>query len=169
MQNRSRGAVARPAQAESPTVESIRRSLVSLRRLFQRRELAELWAAAYGDRARLDYNDLRLLDAVRVSESGGEGASVGDVSRQLGVDPSRASRQVAAAVGKGLLQRRAAQRDGRRVVLDLTAAGRRLLAKGSDVSRSRIGLALDAWSEADRRRLARLLDRFVEHMQRDRP
>src|SRR5688500_15771749 len=94
----------------SQQVESIRRSLVSLRRLFQRRELANLWASAFGQRSELDYFDVRLLDAVRVSSSneGTSGATVGDVSRLLGIDPSRASRQVASAVRKGLLTRVAA-------------------------------------------------------------
>jgi DNA-binding MarR family transcriptional regulator len=168
---RGKPIAARSEQADSAEVESIRSSLVALRRLFQRRELAELWAHAFGDRAALDYADLRLLDAVRVAQSSTspEGASVGDVSRLLGVDPSRASRQVGGAVRKGLLKRHAAQADARKVVLVITAAGARLLAKGSEVSRSRIALALDAWTVADRRRLAGLLDRFVDQLLLEHP
>jgi len=152
-------------------VESIRRSLVSLRRLFQRKELAELWASAFGDHSKLDYADLRLLDAVRVSQApeSPAAATVGELARLLGVDPSRASRQVADAVGKGLLVRRAAQADGRKVVLAVTARGARLQAKGSRVTRARIALALDAWTAADRGRLAALLDRFVDHLLLERP
>jgi DNA-binding MarR family transcriptional regulator len=145
-------------------VESIRRSLVSLRRLFQRKELAEQWAAAYGERASLDYGDLRLLDAVRVAQASGEGATVGAVSTLLGVDPSRASRVVAQAIAKGLLLRLAAQDDGRKVLLDITAKGLRLAEKGSEVSRSRIALALDTWTESDRNRLSTLLGRLVDHL-----
>jgi DNA-binding MarR family transcriptional regulator len=155
-------------------VETIRTSLVGLRRLFQRRELAELWASAFGDRTRLDYTMLRLLDAVGVSqaaggdgEGGGGATTVGDIARLLGIDPSRASRQVQSAVAAGLLVRRAAQDDGRKVVLVITARGARLQARGSQVTRNRIALALEQWPEGDRQQLALLLGRFVDHMLRD--
>ena len=168
---RRRTTAATSALAGTASVESVRQSLVALRRLFQRKELAELWAATYGDRSRLDYGDLRLLDAVRVAQTtaASGGATVGAVSRLLGVDASRASRQVASGVAKGLLSRVADQGDGRKVVLRITAAGERLLAKGSQVSRSRIALALDTWNEADRRKLAGLLDRFVDQLMLDQP
>jgi DNA-binding MarR family transcriptional regulator len=153
-------------EPRSEQVESIRRSLVSLRRLFQRRELTSLWAAAFGRRSELDYLDLRLLDAVRVSgeSTGAGGATIGDVSRLLGIDPSRASRQVAGAVRKGLLRRRVAQSDGRKVILEITGLGAKLQQKGSELTRSRIDLALDDWSAADRALLADLLSRFVTRL-----
>jgi DNA-binding MarR family transcriptional regulator len=150
------------SEARAEQVESIRRSLVGLRRLFQRRELASLWASAFGQSSELDYFDLRLLDAVRVAGSdGSSGATVGDVSQLLGVDPSRASRQVAVAVRKGLLARVAAQDDARKVLLEITPRGARLQQKGSELTRSRIDLALDGWAAADRELLAELLSRFV--------
>jgi len=137
-------------------VEAIRISLVELRRLFQRKELTALWGAAG-----LDYGDLRLLDAIRVAEARRGAASVGDVARLLGIDPSRASRQVARAVTRGLLERRAAQGDGRKVVLAVTARGARLQGKGSDLTRARIALAIDSWPDADRSRFAQLFTRFA--------
>jgi DNA-binding MarR family transcriptional regulator len=134
--------------------------------LFQRRELASLWASAFGARAELDYFDVRLLDAVRVAASapGAHGATVGDVAELLGVDPSRASRQVAGAVRKGLLARCAAQDDARKVLLEITPSGAKLQERGSELTRSRIDLALDAWSAADRAQLAALLERFVAEL-----
>jgi DNA-binding MarR family transcriptional regulator len=146
------------------TVEEIRIALVELRRLFQRKELAELWAAAAGHASvpGLDYAELRLLDAIRVAESRRPaGATVGDVARLLGVDPSRASRQVARAVAKGHLKRRAVQSDARKVVLEVTPRGARLQARGSALTRARIALALDVWSDAERARFAHLFSRFV--------
>jgi DNA-binding MarR family transcriptional regulator len=145
----------------SPDVETIRVSLVELRRLFQRKELTELWAAAAGHRSRLDYADLLLLDAIRVAQDRASGATVGAIARLLGVDPSRASRQVARAVRTGLLRRRAAQGDGRVVVLEVTPAGAALQARGSQLTRTRIELALAGWSAADRAQLARLFARFA--------
>ena len=139
--------------------ESIRTALVELRRLFQRKELVEMW----GGNPRLGYAELRLLDAVRVADSRGD-ATVGDVSRLLGIDPSRASREVARAVASGLLRRRADQGDARRVVLEITPRGAKLQARGSELTRARIARAIGAWSDADRTRFADLFGRFVAAM-----
>ncbi|HSN29253.1 MAG TPA: MarR family winged helix-turn-helix transcriptional regulator, partial [Kofleriaceae bacterium] len=166
--NAPRGA--RQARAEDgrpdDAVERIRVALVELRRLFQRKELTALWAAAAGGDPRLDYADLRLLDAVVVATdrnsgiaSGPAGATVGDVAHLVGVDPSRASRHVARAVARGLVARRAAPGDARQVVLEVTAKGARLQAKGSDLTRARIALALADWTDADRAAFERLFAR----------
>lgn len=151
--------------AEAAEIESIRRSLVSLRRLFQRRELAQLWSEAFGRRADVDYTDLRLLDAVRVAarDDAEPGATVGEVGRLLGLDPSRASRLVASGVRRGLLVRKASQGDARKVLLEITARGRVVAEKGSALTRSRIALALElgAFGDDETKRLAVLLERFV--------
>lgn len=151
-------------------VERIRTALVELRRLFQRKELTALWAAAAGGDPRLDYADLRLLDAVVVATERNRetlgGATVGDVARLVGVDPSRASRHVARAVSRGLLVRRASQTDARQVVLEVTPKGARLQAKGSDLTRARIALAVGDWSASDRAAFERLFARFVGAMVR---
>lgn len=149
----------RKAHDDKP-VESIRRSLVTLRRLFQRKELAELWAAAFGEHTRLDYTELRLLDAVSISEP----ATVGQIAQRLGIDPSRASRQVTRAVKGGLLRRRAEPGDARKVVVEITAAGAALQRRGSELTRARIALALRAWKPADRAAFATLFGRFTEGM-----
>ena len=127
-------------KSREANVEDIRRWLVTLRRLFQRKELAELWAAAFGEATQLDYTELRLLDAVAMSQP----TTVGDVAQRLGIDPSRASRQVARAVASGLLGRRAEQADGRKVVLAVTRHGAALQRRGSDLTRARIALGLPA-------------------------
>ena len=149
---------------DRPEVEAIRVSLVELRRLFQRKELTALWAAAAGGDPGLDYGDLRLLDAVVVARARTGGATVGDIGRLLGIDPSRASRQVARAVSRGLLRRSAAQGDARQVLLEITPRGARLQAKGSDLTRARIALATAGWSAADRATFERLFARFVGAM-----
>ena len=144
------------------THESVRRSLVSLRRLLQRKELATLWATAFGDSTPLDYGELRLLDAVGIAEP----TTVGEVADRLGIDPSRASRQVTRAITRGLLRRRLEPTDARKVVLDVTRAGAALQRRGSDLTRSRIALALASWSAADRAMFARLFARFADSMTR---
>ncbi|HUJ61831.1 MAG TPA: MarR family winged helix-turn-helix transcriptional regulator [Kofleriaceae bacterium] len=140
-------------------IEPIRVALVDLRRLFQRKELTALWGAA-----KLDYGDLRLLDAVTVALARRGSATVGDAARLLGIDASRASRQVARAVARGLLERRASQRDGRAVVLAVTPRGARLQARGSALTRRRIDHAIRGWPAAERRRFGTLFARFVAMM-----
>jgi DNA-binding MarR family transcriptional regulator len=153
------------AQKGRDPTESIRISLVGLRRLFQRKELASMWAAAFGRRSELDYAEMRLLDAVRsATDPGAHGATVGEIATRLGIDPSRASRMVASAVKRGVLQRRASQSDGRKVILEVTARGAQLQARGSDLTRGRIALAIDTWSRADREEFARLFARFSHAM-----
>jgi DNA-binding MarR family transcriptional regulator len=150
---------------KAEATETIRVALVGLRRLFQRKELASMWAAASGRPSELDYTEMRLLDAVRsATDPEAHGATVGDIATRLGIDPSRASRMVASAVERGVLQRRAAQSDGRKVILEVTARGAKLQARGSDLTRARIALAIESWSRADREEFARLFARFASGM-----
>lgn len=143
-------------------VELVRVGLVELRRVFQRSELAKEWAAAFGRAQKLDYTELRLLDAVRSSTGErADGATVGEVAERMGIDPSRASRLVARSVKRGTLSRHASAGDGRRVVLRVTAAGGRLQDRGSELTRARVALALAGWPAAERARFAELFSRFA--------
>lgn len=150
-----------PAPAKE--VELVRVGLVELRRLFQRSELAKEWAAAFGRAQKLDYTELRLLDAVRSTTraSAEDGATVGEIAERLGIDPSRASRLVARSVKRGTLSRHAAPGDGRRVVLHVTAAGVQLQDRGSELTRARVELALAGWPAGERAQFARLFSRFA--------
>jgi DNA-binding MarR family transcriptional regulator len=122
-----------------------------------------MWAASFGRRSTLDYAEMKLLDAVRsATDPDTRGATVGEIAQRLGIDPSRASRMVASAVKRGTLQRRASQSDGRKVILEVTARGAQLQAKGSDLTRARITLALAGWSRGDRDEFARLFARFAK-------
>lgn len=127
--------------------------------MFQRKELAALWE---GD-PDLDYTDLRLLDAVRIAQP----TTVGEIAVRLGIDPSRASRQVTGAIARGLLRRGVDARDGRKVVLEVTKAGAALQQRGSELTRHRIAGAVAGWSAADRERFAALFARFAAGMTGD--
>lgn len=158
-----------PSARKSPpaqrTIEPIRGALVELRRLLQRRDLCAIWAEDIGRSGRMDYGELRLLDAVRVAQSRtSDGVTVGELATLLGIDPSRASRQVARAVKKGLVRRQATQSDGRKVVLQITASGAKLQTAGSDLTRARVDLALSGWTAKERDEFAHLFVRFAEGM-----
>ena len=84
-------------------------------------------------------------------------------------DPSTVSRQVAALVRDGLVERRADPEDGRASVLAPTEAGLNLL----EEQRRRLGLALARvvrdWDPEDVSRFLELLERFVADHERALP
>lgn len=107
-----------------------------------------------------------LLQAVAGGECGPQGCevTVGMVAERLALDPSRASRAVAAAIEAGHVTRLASQADGRRSVLALTPAGREILDAADHFRQSRYGKLLAAWPADDRTAFAHLLRRFVEEL-----
>ncbi|WP_406280125.1 MarR family winged helix-turn-helix transcriptional regulator [Nocardia sp. NBC_00881] len=105
----------------------------------------------------------RVLDAV----ADGDAVTVGALAPALGIDQPRASRVVAQAVSSGLLERVADQRDGRRAVLRLTPGGRDAVTDARTGRRSAMAAAMADWTPGERAEFARLLERFVDAM--DRP
>ena len=73
--------------------------------------------------------------------------SVGDIARQLRVDPSRASRLVAGLVEQGYLIRAVSQEDARRAVLQRTEAGDRIFSEIRRVKLDMIAEILAEWPE----------------------
>lgn len=65
------------------------------------------------------------------------------VAGLLGVTPSTVTSVVDGLTARGLVERRADPADRRRVVLSLTAAGHRQLARGDEVVGERLGRLLD--------------------------
>jgi DNA-binding MarR family transcriptional regulator len=110
-----------------------------------------------------------VVDAVAQGreESGAE-VTVGEVGERLGIDPSRASRVVSAAIEGGYVRRTASQADGRRSVLELTDAGRELVASARRARQGFFDQAMRGWPEEDRRTFARLLGRFVDALGQER-
>jgi DNA-binding MarR family transcriptional regulator len=92
----------------------------------------------------------------------GNEPSVGMVAERIGVDPSRASRMVADAIRGGYVRRAASQVDGRRICLELTGAGRKLLKTASSFRRHFFSKVMASWSESDCAEFARLLTKFTE-------
>ena len=82
-----------------------------------------------------------------------EGASAGELARQLGLDPAYLSRILKAFEARGLVARRPAEHDGRQSLLSLTDAGRAAFAPLDARSRAEVGSLLEPLSDAQRRRL----------------
>jgi DNA-binding MarR family transcriptional regulator len=93
-----------------------------------------------------------------LEESGGCRAT--DLAAHYALDKSTVSRQVAALERAGLIERRLDQDDHRVQVLDLTDAGRRILAQVTESRREAFRERLTGWSEDDLERFAGYLLRY---------
>ena len=84
----------------------------------------------------------------------------GALAEAVHSDPSTISRQVAALVQQGLVERRPDQHDGRACVLAVTAEGERMFARFQQARDEHIARMLAAWPDDDLLRLIDLLERF---------
>ncbi|MFI6690131.1 MarR family winged helix-turn-helix transcriptional regulator [Streptomyces sp. NPDC050485] len=150
-------------EGHQQVLETVERAMVQLRRSMTRRTLARLT-----ERTAIPVLDPAVADVVDAVEEGPDGpgqeVTVGLVADRLGIDPSRASRMVSAAIKAGYLRRAASQADGRRIHLELTAAADELLAV---VHRSRQELyshLMRDWPEQDCAGFAGLLTKFTDEL-----
>jgi DNA-binding MarR family transcriptional regulator len=112
---------------------------------------------------RVDLTTMGVIDAIDAGPgSDGAAPTVGDVAQRLGLDPSRASRVVAAAVQGGWVRRVAQQRDGRRVGLELTDAGGEVVAAAQTLRQAVFRRAVRRWSAEERALFADLLNQFLD-------
>ena len=102
-----------------------------------------------------------------VSRLGDAGAiRLSDLAALLGIEISTVSRQVQSLEQQGLVRRTADSTDRRAVRLELTAMGKRTLAKLRQSRRQILASALGDWAEGDKADLARLLNRLVDDLGR---
>ncbi|HVV30151.1 MAG TPA: MarR family transcriptional regulator [Mycobacteriales bacterium] len=83
-----------------------------------------------------------------------------ELAHELGLDLSTVSRQVAGLVRQGLVRKTSDPDDGRAWLLELTAAGRRLVQQGMAARETFLDELLVHWTEDDLRTFGQLLDRF---------
>jgi DNA-binding MarR family transcriptional regulator len=88
------------------------------------------------------------------------------VAEGLQSDPSTVSRQVAALVKEGLLERRADQEDGRASLLVVTDKAHHVLAEQDQLRVTHFADMLEGWSARDLRRFAGLLAQFTNDFER---
>jgi DNA-binding MarR family transcriptional regulator len=113
-----------------------------------------------------DPTHMAVVHAVEDGPDTGEEITVGAVARHLGVDPSHASRLVAAAIKAGLVHRVASQEDGRRSRLELTEAGVQSSQRYRSFRQHILSRVMADWSGQDRADFARLLTRFATGVER---
>ncbi|WP_235522584.1 MULTISPECIES: MarR family winged helix-turn-helix transcriptional regulator [unclassified Plantibacter] len=102
----------------------------------------------------------RMLDALaRDGASGGMGISA--LAEAIGVDQPRASRLVAEATKRGEVARAVDPNDGRRSVVQLSAAGRAVLQEAHRGRREAVTTALADFTPEEAAQFAAFLERFV--------
>lgn len=146
-----------PEPAEpGDSLDALDDALVSVRRLLQHPEYRRQLIRRLGDTERL--STLRLVRAV---ERVGHGCSIGDVAELLAIDPSTASRSVEEAVSRGHLLRAVCADDRRRVRLQITEQGQRLLGRMTAVRRELLAEVTGDWRPGDVQDLLHHLRRLV--------
>lgn len=149
---------------DDPVLVAIETAMVRIRRSVMRRRLA-YQARKSGDH--IDPMQFAAVDAVEAGPDPDQGdVTIGVVAQRLSLDPSRASRLVAAAIRAGYLERRASQQDGRRVGLALTPSGQALVERKHQLRRALAERMMTGWSQRDRQDFARLFARFTELLDR---
>ena len=99
------------------------------------------------------------LNALRIVERHGP-IAVNDLAQRLGVDQSTASRQLRPLEELRLVARTADDADRRVAWLSLTAKGRRVLERTTEVWLDDYRRALTDWDDDDRAKLGELLERL---------
>jgi DNA-binding MarR family transcriptional regulator len=138
-------------------VEAAEHALERLFRLTVNRKVHTRQSSAVGaDVTRAGYAVLRSI------HEAGE-LSLGELARQCSMDPAAAGRQVKALEDDGFVSR-APGEDARVTVVRLTPAGTDVYRRIVDVRTQHMSEVLSAWPSADRRALARLVDRLVDDL-----
>lgn len=143
-----------------PALAAIERAMIRIRRRQARRALGR--AATEGLEQPPNLDHIEVLDAIDEGGGAEPEATVGDIATRLGIDPSRASRAVKAAIDAGYVRRVASQGDGRRICLELTDEGQGIVDHAHRFRQTLYDRLLNGWSKRDRNELARLLTRFTD-------
>lgn len=153
-----------PPIEEDQHVESVLdqagQALFRLGRIFSRHPMKDQLQRHTGQAIELS----RILVTEAVATGSGEPdreVTVSVVAERLGIDPSTASRLVAETIGAGYLARLPSQMDNRRLRLELTDAGRKLVANAHRYQRTVFKYVTRDWTEAEQQEFARLLIKFV--------
>jgi DNA-binding MarR family transcriptional regulator len=140
-------------EQRTAAVAAVTDSFIDLQRTV-RRSKARLLAAAGNDVESATHLLLHTVESEGPMRASALAASVHS-------DLSTVSRQVGALVGRGLLERRADQRDGRACVLAVTDAGRAAIAEHERGRQAFFGEVLTGWDADELRQFGQQLERFT--------
>ncbi|QRZ14491.1 winged helix-turn-helix transcriptional regulator (plasmid) [Paracoccus methylovorus] len=149
-------------------IDRISSSMGRFRMLIGRRVIGRL--ALRNVAPMLDVSDLDVLGLVPQRPVSGDNhpaaeVSVGDIARQLRIDPSRASRLVAELVRQGFLIRAVSQQDARRAVLQRSDTGDHIFAEIQRVKFEMIREIVGDWPDERLARFAGDFDSFTQALE----
>ena len=154
-----------PARDRSRHLDELDAVLVRVRRLLHQPAYRRRLLEGLGTDVALG-----TLRAVRAVEQTGAGEpTIGEVAESLGIDPSTASRAVDDAVARGFVARRPCDDDRRRQRLQLTDAGRALMARTTTVRRGLLAEVTGDWDTAALATLVTQLRQLVDDFDRLSP
>ncbi|HEY7418607.1 MAG TPA: MarR family winged helix-turn-helix transcriptional regulator [Ktedonobacteraceae bacterium] len=135
-------------------------ALFRLGRLFSKYPMREQLMQRTGKA--IEVSRIVVTEAVAAGpEEPGQEITVGVVASRLGIDPSTASRLVMETINAGYLSRSTSQADSRRLRLELTDMGRKLVEEAHHYQRVVFEHVTREWSEQEQQEFARLLVKFV--------
>jgi DNA-binding MarR family transcriptional regulator len=137
---------------ERAAVAAVADNVISLMRTFNRVRTRMLAAAAHD----VEWSSHIVLRAV--ANEGPIRAS--GLAECIQSDPSTVSRQVAALVKEGLLERRSDPEDGRASLLVVTDRAQEILAEHDEIRLNHFAHMVEGWSARDLRRFAAMLKQF---------
>lgn len=157
----------RPSENEATAsgslpLTAIGHAMTRMRLLIGRRFIGRIALKRLG--TGLELSDLDAIGVIKRIGSQQE-VTVGTIAEQLRIDPSRGSRIVADLVKQGLLERQASQEDGRRSLVRVTDAGRKVLDDIEAIKLETIAEATAGWSAEDVETFGRLYMRFTEGLE----
>jgi len=144
-----------PEDADVQSTEEAAEVLDGLRRIVQ-----GLRQSSHAAERKLGVSGAQLFVLSELAEA--PGSSIRALSERTLTDPSSVSVVVSRLVGAGLVSRRRAPEDARRSVLEVTPAGKRLLARAPEPYQARLITALRAMPASQRRQFGRALAILVE-------
>lgn len=147
--------VARGTKAKHADVAAVADNFIALMRTFTRARARMLAAAAHD----VEWSAHVLLKCL---QGGGGPMRASALAECVQSDPSTVSRQVAALVKDGLLERRADPEDGRASLLALTPKADDILAEHDEIRLDFFADMLSDWSDAELRQFAAMLGRFTD-------
>ncbi len=147
----------------SPSLEdqlvTVRLGLTRLGRLLSSRRVHVGMAGAAG--VELSEQAMNVLRALGDREP----IPVGDLARAARMDTGAVSRQVRILEAEGLVDRRPSPQHRSIVLVEATAAGRKIAQRFERVRNAQLSRALAEWSDEEREQLGRLLVRLVDDLQ----
>ncbi|WP_348640376.1 MarR family winged helix-turn-helix transcriptional regulator [Marivivens donghaensis] len=95
-----------------------------------------------------------------------EQVTIGALAEEMNIDPSRASRIASDLISRGLVQRQAAQDDGRKSILVLTDEARTAFRQYKEVKWRKQLEIFQGWSDEEIQSFTALYERFVGGLRR---